>query len=317
MTTIPPTLDQLIFNFNITSATFQTLVGVVGNWGVVSPDGDIHQHMLLTLWFLSTDESFDEIAERFSLPLASVSQAVNRILSSFNTNSSEFITWSTMGQCHETAAAFSDKCTIPGIVAAIGMFHVTVPKLGENGYFYQNRLQFHSVSVQLGVRNDKKILSVCGCFPGRLTDFEVFSKSSLFELGQEGMLCMDHTHIIGSSAYPLTPWMLVPYSDASSPQQKNYNMKLTEALHVVQETIDLVKGRFPRLHFIEMKNEDTIRHSVVTACVIHNICLELQDKKDFTVATDRLQPITRQEYQPTPEAEIKRNQIAESIYQYS
>ena len=157
-----------------------------------------------------------------------------------------------------------------------------------------------------------RIISAFGCFPGGCPDSEVLEESSLYEIGQSGGLCPHHMHVVADAAYPLSTWMVVPYIHNAllNNQQIYFNAQLAKVQSVMTHTVGLLRGRFPRLNYIHMKSLDAIRHAIITACVLHNICIENGDDSTFTLDEESKKPKYLLQQIPTNEAADKRDFLA-------
>ena len=275
-------------HFRLSSSVVEQLIGCIGNWQVVpreTPRGkhpiSEEKHILVTLWFLSTREKYTSVADRFGICESSVYVVLMRVLSAFADRANEFIKWSTGPEQAISEACFRQRCKIPGIIAAIDGTHMPIVRPQKYEDEYINRKGFHSVNVQIVAKHDKIITSVFGPFPGGVHDARMLRRSDLFEKAENGQLVHDQFHLLGDSAYPLRPWLIVPYKDNGhlTRQQKDFNYQLSKGRIIVEHTIGLLKGRFPRLKLIEMKDTKNIRCVIITALLCTIFVLEMIQKK--------------------------------------
>ena len=88
--------------------------------------------------------------------------------------------------------------------------------------------------------------------------------------------------ILGDSAYPLKSWLMRPFQDngALTPGQRHFNKELSQARIVVEQGFGQTKGRWRCLD--KRMDEDSWRipQKIIACCVLHNICILLQDDFD-------------------------------------
>lgn len=132
-------------------------------------------------------------------------------------------------------------------------------------------------------------------------------------------------HLIGDSAYPLTTKMLVPYKNNGhlGDIQRNFNTKHSQSRVVIEQAFALLKGRFRRLKLLETVRPDITVITIISACILHNICLETNDIPiDINLVAELeeerlMNPVNMvfiNERGNNPLAIAKRNNIANLLY---
>lgn len=159
----------------------------------------------------------------------------------------------------------------------------------ERGFDYYNRDRYYSVVLQGVVREDLRFIDVYTGFPGKVHDARVFRASPLYQNGQN--LCQQNRHILGDSAYPNLPWTLTPFRDNGhlTHAQTNYNKVQSAIRSTVERAFGLLKQRSVRLQNIKQENIMTITRTILTACVLHNICIMNGDELDEVLLDDHVQ----------------------------
>lgn len=87
-------------------------------------------------------------------------------------------------------------------------------------------------------------------------------------------------HIIGDLAYPLMTNLMVGYKDTGNltVSKVKFNTRLSSRRSVIERAFGLLKGRFRRLREkLDMRLVEKIPLIVFACCVLHNICILLND----------------------------------------
>lgn len=86
-------------------------------------------------------------------------------------------------------------------------------------------------------------------------------------------------HIFGDSAYPLMLNVLTPFKDNGhlSPQQIRYNVKHASIRSIIERAFGLLKGKFRRLRYLDVKSVDMGIFVISAACTLHNFLLSRGD----------------------------------------
>ena len=160
----------------------------------------------------------------------------------------------------------------PGVIGMIDGTRIEIEQPSERGYDYYNRKDYYSIVLQAVVCEDLRFTNVYTGWPGKVHDARIFQRSPLFATGQD--LCGQH-HILGDSGYPNLPWLLVPFRDDGrlTEVQRKYNQVHASVRSTVERAFGLLKGRFTRLKYVAQKENETIVCTILTACVLHNLCI--------------------------------------------
>lgn len=97
-------------------------------------------------------------------------------------------------------------------------------------------------------------------------------------------ICEDGTyHLIGDSAYPLTPHLLTPYrfSELLTAYELNYNQLLCGTRVTIENTFGILKKRFRQLFMLEFWTVDKITVFIMSCVVLHNLCIIGGDVEEF------------------------------------
>ena len=126
-------------------------------------------------------------------------------------------------------------------------------------------------------------------YPGCTHDARVFRNSALCQKMDSGQLSLiQDGFIIGDSAYPLKSWLVTPFRDTGhlTAAQRNYNRTVSAQRQCVERSIGMLKGRFRRLREVSMHDPADICTLIISACILHNVCIEAGDVADDISQSD-------------------------------
>lgn len=121
--------------------------------------------------------------------------------------------------------------------------------------------------------------------PGSVHDARVFKYSGLQDRCNQEYFPND-CHLLGDSAYTLQRQVIVPFRDNGhlTIEQTYFNKKLSGARMMVERSIGLLKGRWRLLlDKIPLRRTDLIPYYIMAACVLHNVCLKLEDTFEYPI----------------------------------
>ncbi len=128
----------------------------------------------------------------------------------------------------------------------------------------------------------------CG-WPGSVHDARVLRESPLFDNAESDPMDLfpENRYLLGDSAYPLLPWLLVPFKDYGylGHKQRRYNARQSGSRQVVENAFGLLKGRFRQLRCLDMQIE-FVPSFVTACCVLHNICLKNNESGEEFFSVD-------------------------------
>jgi len=114
---------------------------------------------------------------------------------------------------------------------------------------------------------------------GSVHDALVFKRSDFYKKLTAGQLDFaPKTHILGDNAYPISEHVLTPYPRSNkSAKAKRFNLRLSRARVVIEQAFGLLRGRFRRLKYMEIKNVELVPLVIIACCILHNIAILEED----------------------------------------
>lgn len=168
-------------------------------------------------------------------------------------------------------------------MGCIDGLHIPIPGPSDHRAAYINRKGFPSIQLQAVCDDNLRFLDVVAGWPGSVHDARVFRNSPLSQLLEDGNI-HEEQHLLGDSAYPLTPYLMVSFRDNGhiTEDQGNYNTRHSSARMAIERAFGLLKGKFRRLQYLDMCLVEKIPLIIVAACVLHNFII-VKEKLDDEV----------------------------------
>lgn len=95
------------------------------------------------------------------------------------------------------------------------------------------------------------------------------------KLQQHPELMVPGSVIVAPAGFLLSPHILTPYDEIHGEKEELFNRTLAEHQKVLVQAVANLRARFPRLRYLDIGNYDRARAVVLTACVLHNVLLDV------------------------------------------
>ncbi|XP_029364637.1 uncharacterized protein LOC115047684 [Echeneis naucrates] len=95
------------------------------------------------------------------------------------------------------------------------------------------------------------------------------------KLKQQPKLMPPGSFLVARAGYPLTAQILTPYTESLGQREELFNATLEEHFQILDQVVANLKARFQRLRYLDIGNYSRARAVVLTACVLHNVFLDL------------------------------------------
>ncbi|KAL3210073.1 hypothetical protein MRX96_037386 [Rhipicephalus microplus] len=203
------------------------------------------------------------------------------------------------------------------VIGAIDGCHVRITRPTECEEDYYSRKKFHYIILQAVCDADMVFTDVFVGFPGRAHDARVLEESFLFE---EAASRFDGGYVLGNAAYPLLPWLLLPYRHVTSswqPWMSKFNHVHSKQRVAIEIAFGLLKGRFRRLDKVDVNSIPQAVEIVMAACVLHNLArrhadvFEHSDIANSDLGIFSSEPVDV-DHKPTSAARL-RDRLAQSV----
>lgn len=253
---------------------------------------DLLNIVLISLNFLSNQQSLQEISERFKISIIEVETFLLNFCRSVSQMHDEFIRWPIEEEFEQNELTFkTNGKDIDGVFGVVDSQGFKISSQKQNPNLFLNSNGIPNIYVQ-GVCNADHLFMDCFIgWPGSFAKNNVLENSPIYrKLERSRSSIPAKFHLIGNSCYQSKPYLLTPYTnDDLKPSQLRFNNLLQSKLVVFNETIAMLKDRFQRLSFIDILVLDDVKNIILTACCLHNLCIEQKDFYESESDEDHLE----------------------------
>ncbi|KAI1884758.1 hypothetical protein AGOR_G00229800 [Albula goreensis] len=134
------------------------------------------------------------------------------------------------------------------------------------------------------------------------------------KLKQNPEMMPEGSYLVARSGYPVTGQILTPYPSGCGPRENTYNQAIEAHLDVFDQAVAGLKARFQRLKYLDMGNFDRAHAVVLTACILHNVFLDMGDQDSVFEETQKEERENEGEGEKDEEGVRQREAIADLLY---
>ncbi|KAE8807022.1 hypothetical protein D1007_16694 [Hordeum vulgare] len=240
----------------------------------------VQQRVAVCVWRLATGEPLRKVADRFAIGVSTCHKLVLDVCGAIQaTVLPSVIQWSDSAAMATNAAKFEALSGIPGIIGAVYTTHVAIiaPKHHVINYLNprataRNNKTCYSITLQASVDAEGTFTDI-RVGPGAMTDEQTLLLWSLNKPKLTGETLGQGMRLVGGAGYPLTDWMLVPYSHQNLTwTQHEFNRRVAKARAVAVSAFQRLKARWACLQRRTEVKVDDLSVILGACCALHNIC---------------------------------------------
>jgi len=221
------------------------------------------------------------VGNLFGMPnKSSAHTCIMQVLHAIVSLKEKYVMWPDVKDYPEIAAHFETVGGFPNVVGAIDGTHIPIKPPSCDRDSFINRKGWPSINVMAVCDHRKVFTAVFADRAGSVHDARVFRVSPLGHQLEHGDIGDGRYHIIGDSAYPLLPQLMVPYKDNGhlTAAQRKYNLVHASTRGIVERAFVQLKGKFRRLRGLECNKICNSLLIIDAAFILHNFVL-LHDQK--------------------------------------
>lgn len=223
------------------------------------------------------------VAEDFGIHQTTVCKTIKEVLPRIMEKANIWIRFpSTANDIDAAKEEWQSVYRMPCAIGAIDCTHVKIEKpRDEFGDEFINRKGFASINVQATCNAAEKFTSVDAQWPGSVHDSRIWRNSELCQV-----LRPFNALLLGDEGYPISQWLMTPFRQPNSPQQRNFNNVFTKERVIIERCFGQLKRRFPILHYKVRLRLDKVASAIIACFVFHNVAKYLGDVDDFPELND-------------------------------
>ena len=235
----------------------------------------LEKRTLACIWYLGNTEAFRSVADRFGMSKGTLHFLLGQFSNIFKDHEilKSLISWPTTDiEFCSLADKFSQRVGFPNAVGAIDGTYIPITGPSAFRESYICRKGFPAMHLQAVCGPDLKFLDVFCAYPGSVHDARVYRNSPLYEVVQD---LPSKFHLLGDSAYPISKNLMTPFRDNGhlTLEEKRYNSAHSSTRVDIERAFGLLKGKFRKLKFLDMRNVEDIPSTILTCCALHNFIL--------------------------------------------
>lgn len=236
--------------------------------------------VLVALRFYASGSFQNVVGDTVNVHKSTVSRIVYRVSAALCRHARDFIYFPNQAQANRQKRQFLVKNNFPNVIGCIDGTQIKIQAPTENENEFVNRRGNHSINVQIVCDSDLRIINCVVRNPGSVHDARMLRESSVWRDFERQPPLLDGL-ILGDSAYPLRQWLMTPFLNPQTRQERQYNAAFVSTRSTVERCIGVLKRRFHCLHS-ELRYTPNRACRIITAClVLHNMAVDLGAPMDY------------------------------------
>lgn len=235
--------------------------------------------------FLITGSSYRSLAFSFRMGKTTVSEIVSstcKII--WKVLQPEYMPVPTEEQLRQVIDEYFRRWNFPNCFGSVDGKHCQFRNPPHSGSTYFNYLRYFSIVLQGVADADKKFITIDVGGYGRQHDASTFRSSALFSKLQNGSFNAPvrmtipgtnielPTFVIADEAYPLSTYLMRPYSGRNLTNEKDlFNKRLSRARKCIECAFGILTRKFGIFSKSIETKEETARDIIKCACILHNM----------------------------------------------
>ncbi|PKA59743.1 hypothetical protein AXF42_Ash011867 [Apostasia shenzhenica] len=281
--------------FRVSKKTFEYICSLVREdlvsrppSGLINIEGrllSVEKQVAIALRRLASGEAQVSVGTAFGVGQSTVSQVTWRFIESMEDRARHHLKWPEPERIEQTKQALEASFGIPNCCGAIDATHIimTLPAV-ESSDDWCDQESNYSMFMQVVVDHEMRFLDMVTGWPGSMTVSRLLKFSGIYKLCESGKRLNGsraeiREHLIGDSAYPLLPWLMIPFEGKGlSAAMKTFNVKHKSVHTIATRALSQLKGAWRILHKVMWRpDKQKLPSIILVCCLLHNIMIDNGD----------------------------------------
>ncbi|KAH9293253.1 hypothetical protein KI387_041543 [Taxus chinensis] len=287
----------------------------------------VEKQVAIAVLRLSSGMTMINISELFGCGKSTIVRTVNKFINAMQHRFHRNIQWpNNQLDLEILKEGFRQRQGFPNCCGVIDVTHIQFRlPANECSADWYDRDHNYSMSLQAIVDSNMHFIDVFTGWPGSVNDARLLRNSSFFKLCEGGQRLNGHSvsigssnmreYIIGDGGYPLSPWLITPFSGSLTNSQRKYNFKLSSTRIVVECAFGRLKNTWRILQSrICQPNLQMLPKTILVCCILHNMMLALvEDESNGIEVVDNANYVHTNELGVDPVATLSREALMDFV----
>ncbi|XP_057342148.1 uncharacterized protein LOC130678731 [Microplitis mediator] len=246
----------------------------------------VDKQVALVLSKLTNRDDLVTLSSKFAVPKTTAQRIVHKVVVKICQHLLPLvIKMPDASEAAEIAESFEKQTKFPQIIGLLDTLHVPVYNASGMANAFVNSKLYYSFIAQMIIDSKNCFRDVSIRHPGATTDIKVLTDSNIYRLHKK--VIPPETQningfkipycVIGPCSYPLLPWILTEYTEASTDSELLFNAQIDTARQLGKTAIKRMRARFDIInHPIDISIK--VLPQLIGSCfALHNICERLGD----------------------------------------
>ena len=235
----------------------------------------VETQVLAALRFFASGSFEQVIGDVIGIDKSTMSRVITGFCAALNHWAQEFIKFPfNNDEKNASKEGFFKMGGFPNVIGCADGTHIRlhrVPKETENDFV--SRKRYLSINVQFIVDHTYKFIDVVAEWPGSTHDSFIFSQSEVKAYLQRNHTTLEKGILLGDSAYGLTNYLMTPYENPVTPEQRRFNSAQKSTRSSIERAIGQFKRRFYCMHRGVRVSPEKACMMIGTCAILHNIAI--------------------------------------------